>query len=383
MPVKQRVEVEGRSLALTNLDKVLYPGSAFTKAHVIDFYMRIAKWLIPHFAGHPVTLQRFPDGVRGKMFYEKNAPKYTPEWVHTTEAPRQAGGDPIHYICIDDLPTLVWCANVASLELHPFLHRAGELNHPTSIVFDLDPGEGADLVSCAEVAVLLRSLLEKNGLQCFPKVSGSKGLQVYAPLNTAVTYSETRFAAQAVAQILQRQRPELIIAEMAKERRRQKVFIDWSQNSDFKTTVGVYSLRAKNDIPYVSAPVTWAELEELGTKRKAELMRFEPDALLKRVEKIGDLFAPLLKLKQKLSPISEKASVSSPPTSKIKDMAPKKVSAARSKAGVAPLKFVEPMLLLKDEHAARGKRLALRDQTRWISGARAENRRAGRASFEK
>src|SRR5437868_3680926 len=263
MAAVQHVDVEGRRVALTNLDKVLYPGAEFTKAHVIDYYTRVAKWLLPHFAGRPVTMQRFPDGVRGKAFYEKDAPKYTPAWVHTTAVPRQAGGTPIRYICINDLPTLVWCANLASLELHPFLHRAAELDCPTTMVFDLDPGEGADLVSCAEVAFLLRSLLKKSGLECFPKVSGSKGLQLYVPLNTPVEYAQTRLAAQTAAQILERQHPKLVVAEMAKERRRQKVFIDWSQNSGFKTTVGVYSLRAKNDIPYVSAPVAWAELERL------------------------------------------------------------------------------------------------------------------------
>jgi bifunctional non-homologous end joining protein LigD len=175
MPAKQHVEVEGRRLALSNLDKVLYPGAGFTKAHVIDYYIRISKWLLPHFARRPVTMQRFPDGVSGKAFYEKDAPKYTPAWVHITEVPRQAGGKPIRYICIDDLPTLVWCANVASLELHPFLHRAGNLNCPTSMVFDLDLGDGANLVSSAEVAFLLRSLLKKNGLPCLPKISAPKG----------------------------------------------------------------------------------------------------------------------------------------------------------------------------------------------------------------
>src|SRR5579864_5123850 len=189
MPTKAKhyVDVGGRQLALTNLDKVLYPGNGFTKAHVIEYYTRVAPWLLPHFAGRPVTLLRFPDGVRGKAFYEKDAPKYTPDWVQTTEVPRLAGGKPIRYICVNDLPTLVWCANVASLELHPFLHRAGELNRPTSLVFDLDPGEGTDLASTAGVAFLLRKVLqEEAGLECFPKVSGSKGIQVYAPLNTPV-----------------------------------------------------------------------------------------------------------------------------------------------------------------------------------------------------
>ena len=301
MPAKQAVDVEGRRIALSNLDKVLYPGNSFTKAHVINYYTRIAKWLLPHYASRPVTMLRFPDGVRGKAFYEKDAPKYTPEWVHTTLVPRQAGGKPIRYICINDLPTLIWCANLASLELHPFLHRKRNLDCPTSVVFDLDPGEGADLATCAEVALLLRAHLAISGLECFPKVSGSKGLQAYVPVNVPVTYTETRSFAQGVAKILEREHPKLVVSEMAKQLRQGKVFIDWSQNSDFKTTAGVYSLRAKNDSPYVSAPVTWEELEKLSKKRDADALRFEPDGMLKRVEKIGDLFAPLLNLKQQLS----------------------------------------------------------------------------------
>lgn len=177
MTAKQHVEVERRDLALTNLDKVLYPGGSVTKAHVIDYYIRISKWLLPHFERRPVTMLRFPDGVHGKAFYEKDAPKYTPAWVHTMEVPRQSGGKPIRYICIDDLPTLVWCANVASLELHPFLHRTSELDCPTSVVFDLDPGEGANLVTGAEVAFLLRSVLKKAGLEYFPK----EGVSVICP----------------------------------------------------------------------------------------------------------------------------------------------------------------------------------------------------------
>src|SRR5215471_898991 len=160
MSAKAHVDVEGRSLALSNLDKVLYPASGFTKAQVIDYYVRIAPYLLPHYAGRPLTMKRFPDGVRGKAFYEKDAPKHTPEWIHTANVPRAAGGKPIRYICIGDLPTLVWCANVASLELHPFLHRAQQLDCPTSMVFDLDPGEGANLTTCAEVAFYLQSLLE-------------------------------------------------------------------------------------------------------------------------------------------------------------------------------------------------------------------------------
>lgn len=293
MATKQYVDVEGRRLALTNLEKVLFSGSGFTKAQVIDYYIRVAPVLLPHLAGRPVTMNRFPDGAGTKGFYEKDAPRFTPEWVRTTEVPRSGGGDPIRYICIDDLPTLIWCANLASLELHPFLHRAENLGRPTMMVFDLDPGEGVGMAQCAEVALLLRDLLGRMGLQAFPKVSGSKGLQVYVPLNTPVTYEGSRNAAQAVAMLLQQEHPQLVVAEMAKQLRRGKVFIDWSQNSDFKTTIGVYSLRAKRDVPYVSAPVSWDEVEQ----RPSELM-FEAVALLERVAAKGDLFAPVLDIKQ-------------------------------------------------------------------------------------
>src|ERR1051326_2355811 len=186
MRVAQHVDIEGRSLTLSNLDKALYP-SGFTKAQVIDYYIRIAPWLLPHFANRPATMKRFPDGVQGKAFYEKDAPKHTPAWIQTTDVPRQAGGKPIRYIRIDNLATLVWCANMASLELHPFLHCAGHPEQPDARVFDVAPGERSSLVTCAEVGFSLKALLEANGLECFAKVSGSKGLQVYAPLNTKIT----------------------------------------------------------------------------------------------------------------------------------------------------------------------------------------------------
>jgi bifunctional non-homologous end joining protein LigD len=245
-------------------------------------------------------MRRFPDGVHGKAFYEKDAPKYTPSWIHTTEVPRQAGGKPIRYVCIDDIPTLVWCANMASLELHPFLHRAGNLDQPDAIVFDLDPGEGTTLVTCAEIGFSLNALLKANGLECFAKVSGSKGLQVYVPLNTKTTYERTRSFAQSVAVALERQHPKQVVSEMAKNLRHGKIFIDWSQNSDFKTTIGVYSLRAKGEQPYVSAPVTWDELADMRHRGDPTALCFLPDAALKRAETKGDLFSPLLELKQAL-----------------------------------------------------------------------------------
>jgi bifunctional non-homologous end joining protein LigD len=296
MPQPGQLEIDGRKLKLSNLDKVLYPGSGFTKGQVIDYYIRVSRFLLPHLKDRPVTMKRYPNGIDGGHFYEKDAPRFTPDWVQTFPVPRKAGGTPIRYILINDLATLVWCANLADLELHPFLHRAPHIDRPTSVVFDLDPGEGSDILDCARVAFLLKDLFDSWGVDAFAKVSGSRGLQVYVPLNTAVTYQQTRPLAQSIAIGMAREHPDLVVATMTKSERTKKVFIDWSQNSDFKTTVSVYSLRAKRDSPFVSMPVTWDELRA----KKAETLFFSADAALKRLEKSGDLFAPVLKKKQKL-----------------------------------------------------------------------------------
>jgi bifunctional non-homologous end joining protein LigD len=297
---KQTLNVEGREVAVSNLDKVLYPTSGFTKAHVIDYYIRVSPYLLPHLKDRPVTLKRYPDGVRGEHFYEKDAPSFTPEWVRTFPVPRRSGDSDIRYILINDLPTLVWSANLANLEIHPFLHRAPEIDRPTTITFDLDPGEGTDVLACADVAFLLKDVLDRMKLKSFAKVSGSKGIQVYVPLNTPVTYAVTQPFARTLAEFLAKERPKLIVAEMAKELRKGKVFIDWSQNADFKTTVGVYSLRAKRDHPYVSAPVTWDELRGAFDSGDYKRLYFDSGPALERFSSIGDLFKPVLKLKQKL-----------------------------------------------------------------------------------
>lgn len=296
----QLLKVNDREVPVSNLDKVLYP-SGFTKGQVIDYYVRIADYLLPHFEGHPVTLKRYPNGVEGKYFYEKDAPKFTPQWVHRFPVPRRASASrpDICYVIVDDLSTLVWCANLASIELHPFLHRVPKLDQPAAIVFDLDPGEGADVLTCGEVAFLLRAKLEANGLQSWPKVSGSKGIQIYVPLNTPLTYADTLPFARALAEEVEREHPDLVVSAMAKALRGQKVFIDWSQNSDFKTTVGVYSLRAKSAQPFVSLPVGWEELRKAVDAGDRTRLYFEPDAALSRLKKIGDLFQSVLALKQK------------------------------------------------------------------------------------
>jgi len=296
---RHEIEIEGRKVALSNLEKLLYP-SGFTKGQVIDYYARVSRFILPHLKDRPVTLVRFPDGVGGEHFYEKAAPKFTPEWVRTFPVPRREGGSRIPYIVIDDPATLVWCANLAALELHPFLHRAPAIGSPTAVVFDLDPGDGTDILTCAEVGFRLKEALEGMRLESFPKVSGSKGIQLYVPLNTPVTYTATRRFARGLAQRMEQEHGDLVVSEMSKSVRKGRVFIDWSQNSDFKTTVAVYSLRAKQDRPYVSLPVKWEELRRAVALGKAEVLYFEPEAALKRVEEFGDLFAAVQERKQKV-----------------------------------------------------------------------------------
>ena len=263
-------------LVVTNPDRVLYPAGRFTKAQVIDYYVKVSPLLLPHFKNRPVTLKRYPAGVHGEFFYEKDAPGFMPEWVETTPVPRHEGGPDIRYIMINDVATLGWVPNIGSLELHPFLHRAPAIDTPTAVIFDLDPGEGADILNCAEAAFLLRELLDQLGLESLVKVSGSKGLQLYVPLNTPITYDSTQPFARAIAQMLERQHPTLIVSEMAKNLRHNKVFIDWSQNADHKTTVGVYSLRAKRERPFVSMPVTWEELATARRKKRTDALYFHP-----------------------------------------------------------------------------------------------------------
>ncbi|HEX3319925.1 MAG TPA: non-homologous end-joining DNA ligase [Terriglobales bacterium] len=295
----QVVEVEGKRLNLSNLDKVLYPATGFAKGQVIDFYARIAPVLLPHLRGRAVTMKRYPDGVDGEFFYEKNAPKHRPEWVKTSAIWSRHNHRNINFLLVDDLPTLVWLANLASLEIHPSLALAKEVGCPTMMVFDLDPGAPANIVQCAEVGLWLREMFEHWGLKSFPKTSGSKGLQVYVPLNTPTDYDETKEFAHAVARVLEDAHKGLIVSEMKKELRTGKVFVDWSQNDEHKTTVSVYSLRAREH-PTVSTPVTWDEVERAFKKKDASVLVFEAPEVVKRTEKMGDLHEPVLTLKQQL-----------------------------------------------------------------------------------
>lgn len=298
---KDELVVSGRRIAVSNLDKVLYPGGQFTKAAVIDYYIRIAPILLPYLKQRPVTLKRFPDGIYGDFFYEKDAPAFTPAWVATFPVPRrERNGPDIRYILINNLPTLVWLANLTNVEIHPFLHHAPNIKTPDWLVFDLDPGEGANILTCGRTGLILRALLAELNLKSFVKVSGSKGLQVYVPLNTGATYQQTQPFAKAIAELLAKQYPKMIVALMAKALRRRKVFIDWSQNDDYKTTVGVYSLRAKYHRPYVSVPVEWEEIELALARGDEKALFFTPQTALARANERGDLFRPILKLKQRL-----------------------------------------------------------------------------------
>lgn len=285
---------------MSNLDKVLFPTVKFTKGQLIDYYIRIADFVLPHLRERPITLKRYPDGITGEHFYEKNAPKFTPDWIKTARVWRVSGESQIRYILINDLPTLVWCSNLANIELHTLLSKAPKTDRPTSVVFDLDPGPPAGVLECAQVAVWLRNLLDQLKLKSFVKSSGSKGLHFYVPLNTPVTYETTQALAKALATSLEQAHPDQVVSVMAKEARGGKVFIDWSQNTAHKTTVCVYSLRAKKEQPFVSMPMKWEEVERAIKKKDPDAFYFSPEAALKRCEKLGDLFAPMLRLKQKL-----------------------------------------------------------------------------------
>lgn len=298
MPQKTQIAVGGTTLEVSNLDKVFYPKTGFTKGQTIDYYVRVSSALLPHLKDRPITLKRYPEGVEGLFFYEKECPPHRPDWIRTTRVPRSQGGE-INYCLVNNLAALVWAANLADLELHVFLHRAPKIQQPTALAFDLDPGAPADIVNCCNVALLLKALFDQLKLKSFPKTSGSKGLQVFVPLNTTVTYEETKAFAHAVASALETQFPQAILANMSKTARKGKVFVDWSQNDDHKTTVCVYSMRAK-ERPLVSTPLAWEEVQTAWKKKDAKRLMFEPADVLKRIEKQGDLFAPVLKLKQKL-----------------------------------------------------------------------------------
>lgn len=301
MPKKSQLNVGGRTLSVSNLEKVLYPQTGFTKGDLINYYIRVSPVLLPHLRDRPITLKRYPDGVNGPHFYEKKCPSHRPSWVRTTRVAKSEGGE-INYCVLNDLPTLVWAANLADLELHTFLHKAPAIGRPTALAFDLDPGPPADIVTCCEVGQWLKTTFDSLGMECFAKTSGSKGLQVYVPLNTPVTYKRTKAFARLLAEFLERQFPETVVSRMQKSLRTGKVLVDWSQNDDHKTTVNVYSLRAKQR-PTVSTPVTWDEVAKALKKGNSAPLTFEFDEVIKRIAEMDDLFAPVIELKQRLPPL--------------------------------------------------------------------------------
>jgi bifunctional non-homologous end joining protein LigD len=299
---KVTVQVDGRTLALTNLDKVLYPEAGFTKGEVIDYYTRIAPVLLPHLASRPLTFKRYPDGVDSQFFFAKNIPAGTPDWVRRVNLPSPGSTknrETINYPVCEDLATLVWAANLAALELHVPMWRVDKRDraqNPDLMVFDLDPGPPATIVECCEVAGLVSEVLAEDDLVAYPKTSGSKGLQLYVPLDASAPWEDVHAYARRLAQRLEQEQPKLVVWNMKKELRKGKVLVDWSQNNAAKTTIAVYSLRAREH-PTVSTPLTWDEVQSC---RRPEDLRFTNVDTLARVDEQGDLFAPILDGGQKL-----------------------------------------------------------------------------------
>jgi bifunctional non-homologous end joining protein LigD len=297
----RQVEVEGRELKLTNLDKVLYPKAGFTKGEVVDYYAKVGPAMVPHLNGRAVTLRRFPEGVDDldSAFFEKRCPKHRPKWVKTANVRAGPNAGQIDFCVCDSLPTLIWMAQLAALELHPSLSLSRAPTRPTVLAFDLDPGPPANVIDCCRVAVRLRDLFGHFGLESFPKTSGSKGMQVYLPLNVKTSYDETKPFAKAIAQLLEKQTPDKVVSKMKKVEREGKIFVDWSQNHRSKTTIAVYSMRAR-ERPTVSTPITWDEVESACESGDASDLVFETSDVLKRIDRHGDLFAPVLELQQNM-----------------------------------------------------------------------------------
>ena len=293
------VEVEGRRLRISNLQKVLYPATGFTKGHVVDYYARIGPTMVPHLSGRPLTMVRLPDGIDGERFFEKRCPGHRPDWVPTV--PLDAGSS-IQSCAIEEVPALVWTANLAALELHTPQARADDPEHPTAMVFDLDPGAPADVTDCADVALRLRDLLDQLGLRCVVKTSGSKGIHLSVPLAPVADADTTKAFALALGRVLEDRDPDHVTVTMAKEQRANRVFVDWSQNDRHKTTVCAYSLRA-TPRPGVSTPIDWDEVEEIAGGAR-ELAEHSPAEVLERVEEWGDFYADSLDEDQELPALS-------------------------------------------------------------------------------
>ena len=326
------IEIEGKQLKLSNLSKVLYPAAGFTKGQVIDYFVRIAPVLLPHLRGRPLTLKRYPEGVDGQFFYEKSCPRHRPDWVTTAPIWSGVRNDYIHFCVVEDVATLVWLANLADLELHTSLSLARKIEQPTMMVFDLDPGEPANIVQCCQVGLWLKEIFDKFGLNCYAKTSGSKGLQIYVPLSTPITYEQTKPLANALARLLETEHPDLVVSDMKKALRVGKILVDWSQNDDHKTTINVYSLRARQQ-PTVSTPVTWDEVKRCLIKKDPKLLVFASHQVLDRVEKMGDIFAPVLTEKQKLPGVGNlRVASEGAPTARSKTAAVQSTTTSRKRS---------------------------------------------------
>jgi len=296
MAASTRTTIGGRELSVSNLEKVLFPHSGFTKGQLIDYYVRVGPVMLPHLRERPLTMKRFPDGVEGKSFFEKHIPSHAPAWVHSVDVSASDGQGVIPYAMVNDLPSLAWAANLGTIELHVPLWHAGRHRklpaRPDHMVFDLDPGEGTSIVECCVVAGYVREVLAQQGIETFAKTSGSKGLQLYATVGPKTTWDSLRDRTHEIARKLESDHRDLVVSNMRKSLRRGRVLIDWSQNHSAKTTVAVYSVRAM-PTPTVSTPVSAAEVQRCAAKKDPQILRFETDDVLRRIEKDGDLFAPL------------------------------------------------------------------------------------------
>jgi bifunctional non-homologous end joining protein LigD len=299
MAASSQVDVGGRRLAIRNLDRVIFPRTGTTKAELLDYYVRVADAMLPHLRDRLLHMHRYPEGVEGPRFWQKECPEHRPDWVPTAAVWSRDKRADIRFCVVDELATLLWAVNIGSLELHTSLHRREAMDRPTALAFDLDPGAGAGMLECCAVAMRVRRLFGDLGLRSFAKTSGGKGLQVYVPLNTDVTYAQAKPVARMVAEVLEAETPERVVSRMARALRAGKVLVDWSQNTEHKSTVCAYSVRARAR-PTVSAPVTWDEVQGALDRGDPDALAFEMRDVLERVERFGDLFAPVLNERQEL-----------------------------------------------------------------------------------
>jgi bifunctional non-homologous end joining protein LigD len=297
--VAAQVTVDGRVLRLTSLDKVLFPEAGFTKADVLRFYERIAPTLLPHLSGRAMKLKLYRRGAAGPHVYDKHC-RAAPPWVERAPMWSERKQDDIHFCRLEDTASLLWSVNRGNLEMHPLLSIAPDFDTPTAVVFDLDPGDGAGMLDAAAIALILRDMLRGVGLESLIKSTGSKGVQVYVPLNTPTTFSETKSFAREVANVMAARLGDRVVANYQKRLRSGKVLIDWAQNDRHKSTVAAYSLRAKLERPTVAMPLAWSDVERAVRARCADELLISPVEALERVAVEGDIFAPLLSLEQRL-----------------------------------------------------------------------------------